>query len=208
MRNRFRLMLITDPAGPPEALLAGVRAALRGGVTAVQVRRPQDSARELYDLVRALRPATRAAGALLIVNDRVDVALAAGADGVHLKAASLPLATARKLLGAARVIGVSTHEEREVASAAAGGADYAVFGPVFPTPSKEGILEFRGATRYAAAVAGQAMPVLALGGISRETLPGLKPGPVPGVAVIRGILADPDPEAAARELRRMLEEGR
>lgn len=206
MRNRLRLMLITDPVSPPEVLLGQVQAALRGGVTAVQVRRPGDSAQELYELVTALQPSTREAGALLIVNDRIDVALAAGADGVHLKGASLPPALARKLLGPHRVIGVSTHEGDEVASAAAGGADYAVFGPVFSTPSKAGVFEARGAERYRAVAAAAAIPVLALGGISRESLPALLPGPVPGVAVIRGLLGESDPEAAARELRRMLEE--
>ena len=204
MRNRFSLMLITDPDASPGELVAGVTAAVRGGVTAVQVRRPGAGAGELLDLVVALTAPTRDGGAVLIVNDRVDVALAAGADGVHLKRSSIPLAEARKLLGPDMILGVSTHREEEVHEAVAMGADYVVFGPVFRTPSKEGILTPRGAERYGAIALAASIPVLALGGVNRHTLRELVGGTVPGVAVIRAILAADDPEAAARELRSVL----
>jgi len=204
MRNRFRLMLITDPEASPRDLEAGVRAAVRGGVTAVQVRRPAAGAGELLDLVRMLSAPVREGGALLIVNDRIDVALAAGADGVHLKGSSLPIAEARKILDPGKILGVSTHTEEEVQAACTQGADYAVFGPVFRTPSKEGIIAPRGPERYSAVASAAPIPVLALGGVNAGTVRELTCGPVPGVAVIRAILADDDPEAAARELRSML----
>ncbi len=205
MRNRLRLMLITDPEASLQELVTGVRAAVRGGVTAVQVRRPGAGARELLDLVEALMAPTREGGALLIVNDRIDVALAAGADGVHLKRSSLPIAEARKILGPQRVLGVSTHREEEVRDACASGADYVVFGPVFSTPSKKGILNPRGPERYAAVSLAASIPVLALGGVNRLTLRELTCRPIPGVAVIRAILAEQDPEKAARELLADLE---
>jgi len=201
MRNRFSLMLITDPDATRSELVDGVAAAVRGGVTAVQVRRPGAGAGELLELVRALTAPTREGGALLLVNDRIDVALAAGADGVHLKRSSLSIGAARKILGRKKVIGVSTHEEEEVRAASADGADYVVFGPVFRTPSKEGIITPRGPERYAATALAASIPVLALGGVNRRTLPELTDRPVPGVAVIRAILAANDPEEAARELR-------
>ena len=205
MRNRLRLMLITDPHASRRELLAGVRAAIRGGVTAVQVRRPGAGAGELLDLVKDLQAPARDHGVLLIVNDRLDVALAAGADGVHLKRSSLPTALARKLLGPGKILGVSTHLEEEVHEAGAKGADYVVFGPVYFTPGKEGILEPRGPERYAAVAAAASIPVLALGGVDRRTIHELARGPLPGLAVIRAILAREDPEAAARELVTVLE---
>jgi thiamine-phosphate pyrophosphorylase len=206
MRDRFRLMLITEAAGPPGPLLDRVRKAIRGGVTAVQVRRPGATARELSDLVRAILPDARAAGVPVLVNDRVDVALSTEADGVHLKRGSLPVQAVRRLVGDRRLIGASTHEEWEVREAAAQGADYVVFGPVFETPSKAGLIEPRGPAGYAAAVAAAGIPVLALGGIDRDTLPALRDAPLRGVAVIRAILGADDPERAARELLRLLSE--
>ena len=204
MLNRLLLMLITDPVLPPDELVAPVRAAIQGGVTAVMVRRPGAGADEILDLTRALVAPAREGGALLIVNDRLDVALAADADGVHLKRSSLPVAEARMLLGPEKILGVSTHREEEVHEACREGADYVVFGPVFGTPSKEGILTPRGAERYMAVAADAAIPVLALGGLNPRTIAELPAGPVPGVAVIRAILDDPDPGAATERLRSAL----
>lgn len=197
-------MLITDRRVSRRPLADAVARAVRGGVTAVMVREPGLEAGPLLDLVLELRGPVAEAGALLLVNHHVDVALAADADGVHLKAASVPVSAARRLVGPDRVVGVSTHTEEEVSAAFRDGADYVVFGPVFPTPSKAGILGPRGPDRYADVVRVAQGPVLALGGVSRETLPLLSGGPVPGVAMIRGILDEKDPEGAARELSTLL----
>lgn len=197
-------MVVAGPGACARPLGEAVAAAVRGGADAVQVRAPGLPAGDLLRLVRELAPAVRDGGARLIVNDRVDVALAAGADGVHLKAASLPPGEVRGLVGDGLLVGVSTHRAGEVAEAFAGGADYVVFGPVFATPSKAGVLAPRGAEAYRAVAACAAGPVLALGGIDAVTLRELLPGPLPGIAVVRAVLAAPDPEAAARELRRML----
>ena len=197
-------MLITDPDAPADGLVGTVAAAIRGGVTAVQLRGPGWPARVLLATARALTVVVREGGALLLVNDRVDVALAAGADGVHLKRNSIDLADARRLVGPDRLIGASTHSEAEVREAFQSGADYVVFGPVLATPSKAGIFEPRGAARFGEVARAAAGPVLALGGVSEETLPFLALGDLPGIAVIRAVFAASDPEAAARRLARML----
>jgi len=200
-------MLITDPAASRRPLREAVTAAVSGGVDLVQVRGPGLGARELRRLVLELKDPVHQGGARIIVNDRVDVALATGADGVHLKRNSLGPAQARELLGKEAFIGVSTHREEEVTAAFDGGADYVVFGPVFATPSKEGIFEPCGPSHYGRVARSAPGPVLALGGIDRDTLPALLVERPRGVALIRGILAAEDPEAAAREIRALLAAG-
>jgi thiamine-phosphate pyrophosphorylase len=195
-----RLLLITDRRAARRPLAEAVALAVRGGVTGVQVREPDLAAGDLLALVRSVLPAARAGGAVVVVNDRIDVAIAAGADGVHLRRTSLPPAEARRILGPGALVGVSTHEEAEVAAAFADGADYVVFGPVFPTPSKEGLLAPRGADEFRRVAAGAAGPVLALGGMDAVRAAGLGVRPPHGVAAIRAILGVDDPEAAARAL--------
>jgi len=197
-------MLITDRKATRIPLADAVRAAVRGGVTAVMVRAPGADAEELLRMTRDLLPAAHGNGALLIVNDRVEVARAAEADGVHLKRTSVTVAEARERLGPARVVGVSTHEPEEVDEAFAEGADYVVFGPVFDTPSKAGVLEPRGPALYHRVAGSAAGPVLALGGVDAVSIGRLAGGPVPGVAAIRALLGAADPEAAARRMRAAL----
>jgi thiamine-phosphate pyrophosphorylase len=126
------------------------------------------------------------------VNDRLDVALAVGADGVHLGGGSMPAAVARAMLGADALIGVSTHAPGE----AAPDADFAFFGPVYATPGKtaQGIAPLR------AAVAAAACPVLAIGGVTTARVAEVSAAGAAGVAVIRAVLATPDPDAATRAL--------
>jgi len=199
----FTLYLITDrhqvPAG--HTLLATVEAALQGGVRAVQLREKDLPASELLPLAEELRALTRRFAARLLLNDRIDVALAVAADGVHLGGHSLPAAVARHLLGPQRLIGVSAHHSAEIAAAAAGGADFVTFGPVFATPSKAAYGPPLGidALRKACTVA--ALPVFALGGIKAAHLSLLRNNGVHGTAVISAIMAAVDPETAARALR-------
>ncbi len=195
-----RLLLITDRRIARRPLADAVALAVRGGVAGVQVREPDLAAADLLGLVRSVLPAAHAGGAVVVVNDRIDVALAAGADGVHLRRSSLPPEEARRMLGPRALVGVSTHEEAEVTAAFAEGADYVVFGPVFSTPSKEGLLSPRGAEEFRRVAAGAAGPVLALGGMDAARAETLGIRPPHGVAAIRAILAAEDPEAAARAL--------
>ena len=199
--GRLRLLLITDREVTRRPLAETVAAAVRGGVTAVMVRAPGADAEELLSMTLDVQSCLRGTGALLIVNDRVDVALAAGADGVHLRRTSVGVPEARAAMGPDRLVGVSTHSPEEVDAAFAEGANYVVFGPVFETPSKAGILEPRGPDLYHRVARSAGGPVLALGGIDGETLDLLAGGPVPGVAAIRALQDVPDPEGAARRMR-------
>ncbi len=200
-RPDFRLCLVTDrraTGGRP--LVEVIDACLGAGLPAVQLREKDLPASDLLGLARALRGPTARAGARLLVNDRVDVALAADADGVHLPAAGLPAAEARRLLGPGRLVGVSTHAPAEVEAAARAGADYVVFGPVFDTPSKRPHGPPQGLPALAAAARRASLPVLAIGGITAAEVGAVREAGAAGVAVIRALLGAPDPGAATKEL--------
>ena len=198
----FTLYLITDrhQVPPGRTLLATVEAALRGGVRAVQLREKDLSAAELLPLARELRDLTRSYHARLLINDRVDVALAIDADGVHLGGHALPPAVARRLLGADKLLGVSTHCVTEITAAAEAGADFVTFGPVFATPSKTVYGPPLGLTILKTACTLPPLPVFALGGIKVNHLPALSDSGAYGFAVISAIIAAADPETAARTL--------
>lgn len=181
-------------------MLEVVAAALRGGVDAVQLREKDLNARELLALARSLLPLCRQHGARLLINDRIDVALAAEADGVHLPASSFAGADARRLLRR-RLLGVSAHTIAEVAEAAGAGADFVVLGPIYTTPSKASYGPPLGLAILAEAVRRVPIPVLALGGITREHVSAVCGQGAAGIAVIRAICAAPEPTAAAAELR-------
>jgi thiamine-phosphate pyrophosphorylase len=195
--------LITDrgqTTGRP--LLDVVGAALQGGIRLVQLREPELATRPLLELARALRAMTRAHGAALLINDRVDIALACEADGVHLPGRSFAVGDARALLGAQRWIGVSTHAADEVRAAAAAGADFAVFGPIYDTPSKRGFGAPLGLDALAAArAAAPALPLFAICGLNAARAAEARTRGADGVAVIRAVLGAADPAAAAVALR-------
>ena len=179
-------------------LLAVVAAALDAGLPAVQLREKDLPGRPLLALAESLRTLTARVGARLLVNDRVDVAMAAGADGVHLGGGGMPVTVARSLLPAGTLVGVSTHAPEEVAAGARDGADYAFFGPVWPTPSKDAA---QGPEQLRAAVgAAGRLPVLGIGGVTAATVPAALGAGAAGVAVIRAILAADDPATATRAL--------
>lgn len=183
-------------------LAAAARRALCGlppGTAALHLREKDLGGRDLLRLARALRDACRESGQLLLVNDRVDVALAAGADGVHLPSAGLPPAEARRLLGPARLLGVSCHSAADVRRARDGGADFATFGPVFETPSKRAFGPPPGLPALAEASA-LGLPLVGLGGVEPGNAAAVRAAGACGVAAIRAWLAAPDPAAAARAL--------
>lgn len=202
----FSLYLISDRKSLPSGrnLVATVRAALCGGVRAVQLREKDLSAAELYPLALELRELTREFSAKLLINDRIDLALAVDADGVHLGNHSLPIAVARELLGDQRIIGVSTHHPDEVHRAAVAGADFVTFGPVYATPSKLPYGPPVGLQSLTAICADAPLPVFALGGVSEARLSELRAAGCTHVALIGAILQAADPEVAARELLRGL----
>jgi len=196
-----RVYLVTDPSGG-SGLVARAARALRGlppGVVAIQVRARGATGRELLEAARALRTVATEAGQLLLVNDRADVALAAGADGVHLPSAGIPPGDARRLVGDERLVAVSCHSPEDVARVRDAGADFATFGPVFETPSKReygppvGLGPLREASRLG-------LPLVGLGGVDASNASAVVGAGAFGVAAIRAWLEAPDPAAVVRQL--------
>ena len=197
----FDLYLVTDRHATGGRDLPWVlEQALEGGVRAVQLREKDLSGGALLDLARNVKRLCDRYGAELFINDRVDVALAADAAGVHLAANSMPVAVARGLLGPDRKIGVSTHSAAEVRSAAEAGADFVLFGPVYPTSSKLAFGDPQGPPALKAVTDAAAVPVFAIGGIKPHHIPEIKAHGTARIALISAISEAPDPRAATREM--------
>ena len=159
----FNLYLITDRLRNVEhRLVEVVEEALKGGVRAVQLREKDLPSRDLYELAYELRKVTTRYNARLFVNDRLDIAMAVDADGVHLGERSIPIHRARRVLGEKKLIGVSCHRLDELRQAEKEGADLAVFGPVFPTPSKAAYGEPLGIEMLRKAALSVRIPILAV----------------------------------------------
>jgi thiamine-phosphate diphosphorylase len=199
----LRLYLIADPdlcAGP---LTDAVEAALAGGVTAVQLRAKSMTDRGAVALGRQLRDVTARHGAAFIVNDRLDIALAAGADGVHLGVTDLDPADARAIAPPGFLIGYSPNDASDVSGA--GAADYYGIGPVFGTGSKPDAGAALGLEQFGERVASSPVPVVGIGGIDASNAGGVVERGAIGIAVISAILGHPKPQEAARHLRRAVD---
>lgn len=191
-----RLYAIT-PEGDPAEVERLVAAWLRGGVEVVQLRQKQLPRGRLLDLACSLAGACASAGALLIVNDHVDIAVLSGADGVHVGPDDLTVAAARRVAGPDVLVGASASFPDAAGRAEHDGADYLGTGPAYPTPLKteKQVIEPAGVAAVAAAVR---VPVFAIGGIDRSRLPELRAAGVERVCAIRALAEAPDPEAEAR----------
>jgi thiamine-phosphate pyrophosphorylase len=198
-----RLYAIT-PDRPPDQVIALARAVLRGGADMVQLRHKTLPRVELLELALKLRDVTNQAGALFIVNDHVDIALIAGADGVHLGPDDLSIGAARGLAHEGFLIGASASSPDAARSALSAGADYIGSGPAFATPVKKekGVIGPAGVAAVAAAVG---VPVFAIGGIEEANVAQLTALGLRRVCAIRALADAPDPEKAARRLRAMLD---
>lgn len=203
----LRLYLVTDrglAGGRP--LPDIVRAAVAGGVTMVQLREKDLGARAFLDQALALKAALAGSGVPLIVNDRVDIALAAGADGVHLGEDDLPARKARALMGPDAIIGLSAlavplPDEIEA-------VDYVAASPVFATPTKTDTGPALGLAGLRSLAAASSRPVLAIGGLNEGNAASVVAHGAAGIAVVSAIMAAPAPFEAARALRRALERTR
>lgn len=201
---------VADGGFRPELpVLAKVRAFVDAGATTVQLRLKEESPRHILELARAALPICRAAGCLLIINDRADLAMLAGADGVHLGEEDLPVVEARQLGGPSLRIGATVRDLEGARAAAGDGADYVGFGPVFGTTTKSVRIAPRGLEALAEVVRGSPIPVVAIGGITLERMGDVARTGAAGAAVVSSALGAADPSAAARELAgRFLSEGR
>jgi len=177
-----------------------VRELLRGGVTLLQLRAKEMAPREFLALAKKTRELTGACGCRLIVNDRVDIALAADADGVHLGQEDLPLEAARRLMGE-KIIGISTHDLEQAQAAALGGADYIGFGPMFATTTKSTGYPARGTAMLKGIRAAVSLPIVAIGGITEDRVAQVWQSGADSVAVISDILAADD---IAGKIKRIL----
>jgi thiamine-phosphate pyrophosphorylase len=187
-----------------------VQAALAGGVRLLQLREKEMPLREYVELARRVRDLTAACGALLIINDRVDVALAVGADGVHLGQDDLPIPAARRI-APDLIIGASTHSVGEALRAQAEGASYINIGPIFPTGTKVWEGEFLGLDGLRRVGAAATVPFTVMGGIKREHIPSLVQAGARTIALVTAVTAAADPCRAVQDLlstiRRAAKEG-
>lgn len=201
LRTALRLYIATDRAlAGGRSLCDLVAAALRGGASAVQLRDKEATAREPLALGARLRVLTREYGALFIVNDRTDLALALDADGVHLGQDDLPVASARRILGPGAVIGISTNTPEEARRAQEDGASYVGVGPAYRTATKANTRTLLGPPHIALVRAATRLPVVAIGGITAAGVSALRLAGVDGICVIGAVMSAPDPEAATRAL--------
>ena len=197
----FDLYLVTDrnQTGGRD-LLWVLERALEGGVRAVQLREKDLGGRELFVLAEKTKRLCERYQANLFVNDRVDVALGVDADGVHLGGDSMPVRAARELLGAEKLIGVSTHSIKEAREAEQEKADFILFGPVYFTASKAAYGEPQGLGRLKKVVEKISLPVYAIGGVKVGNIAEVKETGVRGIALISAVLSASDPRVATRRI--------
>jgi thiamine-phosphate pyrophosphorylase len=187
------------------SLPAVVTDALRGGARAVQLREKDLTGCQLFELADGLRAITRQYNAKLIINDRVDIALAVDADGVHVGKAGMPVAVVRRILGRDRLIGYSAHSIAEAQQAERDGADFVTFGPVYATPSKAQYGQPLGLELLAEAAQNVRIPVFALGGVKKMLIAQVMQTGVHGVALISAVISAPDPLDETKSLLHQIE---
>jgi len=198
-----RVYAVTDDSLPEERLLQRTDELLDAGIRLVQYRDKKRSDRDRFDLARALLERVHAHDGLLVVNDRVDIALAAGADGAHLGQTDLPLEIGRAMLGTELILGASASYLPEIQLAVAAGIDYLGFGAAFPTDTKPDA-EFAGLDLLRDACTASTVPVVGIGGITAERAPSVLGCGAAGVAVVSALFRADRPGAAAKALMNSL----
>ncbi len=198
-------VLITDRKVCGEKLTDIIEQAIEGGVGTVQVREKDLSTSDLYSLAKEIREITERKGANLIINDRVDIAIAVDADGVHLGWQSLEIDTVRRMLGHDKIIGFSAHSLEEAERAEKSGADYISISPIFDTVNKEYLIKPLGVGEIGKIKAQINIPVVALGGINENNVDSVLRNGADGIAVISAILLSDSPEQTATKICREME---
>ena len=199
------LYLILDPSvAGSRSLTDFVNTALEAKVRLFQLRVNTPETRTFYQAAEALCPLVQKGGGTFIVNDRCDVAMAVGADGVHLGQDDLPLADARAILGSGKLIGISTHNLNQAIQAEAGGADYIGFGPIFPTTTKENPDPVVGVASLREVRTKVRIPIVAIGGINVKNVADIRTAGADCIAVVSAVLSAADPAKAITELMKVI----
>lgn len=202
----YSIYLVTDEGClQGRALLDCVREALDGGVTLVQYRAKTASSAEMYAEALQLKALCDSFKVPLIINDRLDIAMAVGAAGVHLGQDDLPCAAARKILGEDYIIGVSAHNPAEAKAALQSGADYLGCGAVFGTATKADVKKL-GTEGLTAICREKGLPVVGIGGVTADNYREVRAAGADGAAIVSGILAQPDIRATVRAIARVSQE--
>ena len=202
----YSIYLVTDDGClQGRALIDCVREALEGGVTLVQYRAKTASSAEMYAEALQLKALCDSFNVPLIINDRLDIAMAVGAAGVHLGQDDLPCAAARKILGEDYIIGVSAHNPAEARAALQSGADYLGCGAVFGTATKADVKKL-GTDGLAAICKAKGLPVVGIGGVTADNYREVRAAGADGAAIVSGILAQPDIRATVEAIAKVSQE--
>ena len=203
------LYLVTDRTlSRDRTTLDIVQAGVAGGVTCVQLREKSGSTREFIQEALSIRELLRSRGVPLIINDRIDVAQAVAADGVHLGQNDMPLAMARAISAGRMIIGISAESLEDAVAAEAGGADYIGLSPIYDTPTKTDTAPALGLEELARIRKRVQIPLVGIGGLSRDNISAVISHGADGAAVVSAVVSAGDPCSAARELRSVIDRAR
>ncbi|YCO01270.1 thiamine phosphate synthase [Vibrio sp. VNB-15] len=198
--NAYRLYLVTDDQQDLATLKRVVRKAVEGGVTMVQVREKHGDVRAFIERAQAVKDILKDTDVPLIINDRVDVALAVDADGVHLGQSDMPATIARELIGPNKILGLSIENEEQLAEADSLPIDYIGLSAIFATPTKTNTKKHWGIDGLKMALETTSLPIVAIGGINESNIPQLNATGVHGLALVSAICHADDPKAASEYL--------
>ncbi|PML15296.1 thiamine-phosphate diphosphorylase [Vibrio breoganii] len=198
--NPYELYFVTDDQQDIETLCLVVKQAIAGGVTMVQIREKHGDVRAFIERARAVKSVMRGSGVPLIINDRVDVALAVDACGVHLGQSDMPVADARRLLGDDKLLGLSVESEEQLLEAQSFAVDYLGVSAIFATPTKTNTVKHWGIEGLTKAVELSKLPLVAIGGINDSNIKSVVDTGVDGIALVSAISAASDPTQASKDL--------
>ncbi|MEZ9911564.1 thiamine phosphate synthase [Vibrio breoganii] len=198
--NPYELYFVTDDQQDIETLCSVVKQAIAGGVTMVQIREKHGDVRAFIERARAVKSVMRGSGVPLIINDRVDVALAVDACGVHLGQSDMPVADVRRLLGDDKLLGLSVESEEQLLEAQSFAVDYLGVSAIFATPTKTNTVKHWGIEGLTKAVELSKLPLVAIGGINDSNIKSVVDTGVDGIALVSAISAASDPTQASKDL--------
>ncbi|MGL6257896.1 thiamine phosphate synthase [Vibrio sp. WXL210] len=206
--NPYTLYLVTDDQQDLTTLKQVVKQAVAGGVTMVQVREKHGDVRAFIARAQAVKQILAGTGVPLIINDRVDVALAVDADGVHLGQSDMPAELARQLIGEDKLLGLSIEDDAQLAEADSLPIDYIGLSAIYATPTKTNTKHHWGIEGLSRALKTTKLPIVAIGGINHDTIPELAKTGVHGLALVSAICHASDPRLASEELLGLIERNR